>query len=392
MSDEQVRTFDIANRDQPTKTAELMLSTHVSQTLVHGDLVLRLSADWWTSEPRLELVPSSDPTRMQPLGAVDLGAMLAAAEQDQSCYSWSSWGSRMFADGNSVFLVWPAWNGSTARVAVVDVSDPSKPRVASSMDVPVDVYSYGGYYWGYWNQLMSTGEPVVQLGSQLAFLSVDVPRDEWGYPLYQPGWGSIHPASVRVLDLSNPDAPRVAGTVALPNGGGHTGLVAQDGRVLSSHWEPVDEMPGKVRFYLDRIDLGDPDAPELLEPINVPGSLVSLDSASSNLLTVDYQRETLENVTNPACYAAFNYGATFEPNDPQWWDHYDSYDQILGRCTLMHRKLRLTSLNETDASATLLGEHPLPDGAWMGRLLVADDRVFTTSDPYYTYTEGQSVT
>ncbi|MCC6526944.1 MAG: beta-propeller domain-containing protein [Polyangiaceae bacterium] len=393
MSDEQVRAFDITNRDAPEKKAELALSSHVSQTLVHGDVVARLAADWWTSEPRLELVPAADPTRIEPLGGVDLGAMLASAENDLSCYYWSSWQVRMFAHGDELYLVWPSWNGSVARVAVVDIADPAAPQVASYMDVPVDVYSYGGYYWGYARYLAAAGEPVVQLGSSLAFLSVDWPLDEWGYPVPDYTVGATHGASVRVLDLSNAAAPRVASTVALPEGGGHTGLVVHGTEVLSTHWEPVADQPGKVRFYLDRLDLASPDAPAAGAPINVPGSLVAFDLPSQNLLTVDYERETLHGVTSPVCAETFGWQGEFEPYDPEWWNHGEAWDVVLGSCTYLHRKLRLCHVDFANEDASLLDEEALPDRTSLGRWLVGDDRVFTTvDDGYWYYYDGYGST
>lgn len=383
MSDEQLRAFDIADRDAPQTVGQLMLSAHVNQVLMKGDHIVRLSADWWTSEPRLEVVHAADPSRLEPIAAVDLGEMLATAEQDDSCYHWSHWNVQLFAHQDSVFLVWPAWNESTARVAAVDMSDPTQPRLGAHLDVPVDVYSYRGYYWSYAPALISAGEPVAQVGSTLVFLSVDVPRDEWGYPDYRPTVGSSHAASLQFVDLSNVDAPRVAAQLELPPGGGHTGLVAQGSRVVLSHWEPVAEQPGKARFYLDRIDVTNPAAPFSLPPINVPGSLVTYDVPSTNMLTVDYQRESKFNVTYEECYDAFGYNAQFWPNNTSWWETGTDYYDVRGTCSMLHRTFRLVHVDELAGEATLLDEQPLPDDVYLGRLLVGDDRVFTVSNGYY---------
>jgi hypothetical protein len=288
-------------------------------------------------------------------------------------------------------VVWPSWWNTTARVAVVDLSDPSAPRLGQHIDVPVDVQSYYGYYWGYAPSLLAAGDPVAQIGSTLVFLSTDVPLDQWGYPVYTPTLGSTHDASLKVVDLSDVDAPRVSADVELPAGGGHTGLVAQGSRVLLSHWEPIPTEPGKARFYLDRVDLTVPDAPVRMAPINVPGSLVSFDPASQNLLTVDYQRIQLENVTYNQCYQAFGYNADFQPNDPDYWEAGQSWNEVLGRCTMMRRHLMLTHVDEAAASATLLDEHTLLDNLQASRLLVGDDRVFFTSTSYsYDYTGSHS--
>ncbi len=391
MSDEQIRTFDISNRDAPQKAAELLLSAQVNQVVVHGEHLVRMAADWWTSEPRLEVVTADHPTSAQPLGSVDLGPMLATAEQDDSCYYWSYWDVRLYSHDQSVFLVWPSWNHQTARVAAVDLSDPTQPRLGPHLDVAVDTHSYFGYYWSHVPALLAAGDPVAQVGSTLAFLRVDTPLDEWGYPTSIPAIGSSHGASLRVVDLSNVDEPKLAATVALPAGGGHTGLVAQGQRVLLSHWEPVPDLPGKARFYFDRIDLSNPSAPTSLPPINVPGSLVAFDSSSANLLTVDYQREILANVRQKVCYDTFGHGAQFWPHDDEWWTS-ETWETVRGQCWFMHRKLKLAHLDEINGAASLLDEHPLPDDLSTSRLLVADDRVFFTSHPsYYDDTAGSLV-
>ena len=391
MSDEQLRAFDIADRDAPAETAELPLASHVSQVTVSGDLVVRMAADWWTSEPRLEVVPASDPARIEPIGSVDLGAMLAEAEEDDSCYYWSSWDTRLYVDGDHVMIVWPSpWN-TKARVVVVDLSEPTEPRLGKHIDVPVDVRSYYGYYWGYAPSLLAAGDPVAQIGSTLVFLNTDVPLDDWGYPIHEPTLGSSHHASLKVLNLSDPDAPTVSAQLPLPSGGGHTGLVAQGSQVLLSHWEPIVNQPGKARFYLDRVDLTFPAAPALLEPINVPGSLVSFDPTSSNLLTVDYDRIHLDNVSWERCYQLFGYNAEFEPNNPDFWETGESWDQQLGRCTMMRRHLKLTHVDLAAASASLIDQDTLADNINASRLLVADDRVFFTSSSYsYDYTTSDS--
>jgi len=388
LSDEQLRTFDFSDRDEPVKNGELQLATHVSKVVVGSEFVARLAADWWTSEPRLDIVDKATPDAADPIGSVDLGAMLAAAENDDSCYGWGYWDTRLFIQGSDIYVVWPSWDGATARLAVIDASDPKAPRIASHLDVPVDVYSYyGWYYWGGSN-LVADGEPVVQIGSSLAFLQIDMPTDEYGYPEYYGDAAQTRGATVRVIDLEDAEQPRVAAPVALPVGAGHTKLVAQGSEVLLSHWEPLAEDPSKARFYLDRVDVSDPANATLLPKINVPGSLVSLDDSSGNLLTVDYARERLEHVTSTVCYDRFGYGASWWPDGyVDGEDYWDWNETSLGLCTFMHRTLRLSAVDRLAATASSLGARPLPDNLWFDRLHVGDNRVFTTSQEQYAYDE-----
>jgi hypothetical protein len=377
MSDELVRSFSLADRDNPVKVAELLLSTHVSQVLVEGAHAVRLAADWWTNEPRLEIVSAADPASDTPIGTLDLAPMLAAVEEDESCYAWSYWQVRMFAHENTVYLVWPGFQGEQARVATVDISNPASPTLLAHIDVPVDAYNYGGSYWyGYGQIVVSTGETVVQSGSKLVFEQIEYAEDEYGYPMY---WEPSvpHGGVVRVLDLANPAQPKLVGAVQLPVGVGHTGLVVDGSRVLLSHWEPIEGLPGKARFYLDRIELGGL-IPMRLPKINVPGSLVAYDAPSGNLLTVDYERRVDQVQTYQECYEQLGWTAWYEPNDPNDPDAWGGP----GTCTSFDRSFKVVEVDETAASATLLDEHTLDTKAWVSDLVVGEDRVFFTSSDY----------
>ncbi len=365
LSDEQLRSFDITDRDAPETRGQLQLSAHVSQVAISGEHVVRMSADWWTTEPRLEIVSASDPAAIEPLGALDLGAALASAEGDESCWGWSYWSARMFVHGSTVALVWPSWSGASARVVLVDVSDPTRPRAGAHLDLPMDVYNYG---WWVGRDVISNGDTIAQIGPTLAFQEL----------FAAPGQYEIAGARVRFLDISNPDAPALLPPVALPAGHGYTGLVTDGSRFLLSHWEPADDLPGKVRFYLDRIDVTLPLVPVLLEKINVPGSLVAFDRSSSNLVTVDYDRVQFPS-TLSECYAR-GYDATFDTYadvDP------DAWGEEVGLCTVLDRKLQLSHVEEGSGDVELLETLDMPVG-WLSGLHVGDDRIFFSSN-HYTY-------
>jgi hypothetical protein len=288
-------------------------------------------------------------------------------------------------------LVWPSWRGDIARVAAVDISDPTAPRLGAHLDVPVSMASYGGYYGYYSSALLASGEPIAQLGSAIAFLSVDVPADEYGYPIYGEENDTVRAASLYLIDLSDVDAPRLAANVPLPVGGGHTGLVTNGSTVMLSHWEPIPGTNGKVRFFLDQVDFANIDSPAVAPKVNVPGSLVAFDAPSQNLLTVDYLREALYGVTQSVCHDQFGYNVEFTPDDPNWWeDYYADWNTVVGTCSIVHRTFRLSNVTPNAPVATLLDEEPLPDGISLQRLLVGDVRVLTTSYPNYYYEDGSS--
>ncbi len=377
LSDEQVRTFDFSDRDNPSKTGELQLSAHVSKSVVVGEHMVRMAADWWTSEPRLELVPLSSPDQAQALGALDLGAMLAEAEDDPSCYHWSYWDVRLFALGNTVVLVWPSWDGNVARVATVDVSTPTAPALLAHVDVPVDSYSYYGWYFGS-NQLVTAGDTIALAGDKLVLAQLDWPMDEWGYA--SPWSQGPRGGKVRVLDLADPALPALSPPMPMPVGLGHTGFQVHDGHVYFSHWTPAKNKPGKVRFYVDRL-LPTSQGAVLLPPVNVPGSLVHYDAASGHVLTVDYERRSLHKITAQVCYDAHSYDAWFEYDDENCWEYGDC-SMALGSCTWFERTLKLSALDHVLHVATQLDEYELAANGWVSNVHSGDNRTFFVANEY----------
>jgi hypothetical protein len=377
LSDEQLRTFDITNRDAPTKVAELGLSSHVSRVLVSGGYAVRLAADWWSDEPRLEVVSASDPASHNPIGVLDLAPLHDQTSGGYGCY-WGFWDMRLFAQESTAYLVWST-SETTVNVATVDVSNPAAPTLLAHTTVPIEPWGFtdSGYYAS-GTVLITRGTPVAQVGSKLVFREIAWPLDEYGYPDYLAG---MHGGTLRVLDLANPSSPVVSAEVPLPDGAGYTGLVADGTRVLFSHWVPVDGMPGKVRFYFDRLDLGGA-APALLQPINVPGSHVAFDAQSGNLLTVDYVRYD-EHVDNyQACFDAYGWSAYFEPDDEYAYDG-------PGTCSTFDRLFKVAAIDEEGGSATLLDSENIDTDAWVSDIVVGDDRIFfSTYD--WDYVTGES--
>ena len=103
-----------------------------------------------------------------------------------------------------------------------------------------------------------------------------------------PAGGTSPDDAVVLYDLSDPDAPRRASRVVLPGSGWSWGLRAEAGLVWITHhrWEPADP-EGRVRYYLDRIDVADPAAPVLLPPVNVPGVFLGAAAAGTRVHTLE---------------------------------------------------------------------------------------------------------
>jgi uncharacterized secreted protein with C-terminal beta-propeller domain len=379
VSDAQVSTFDIANRDAPVQTAQLPLSTDVSHVVVAGNNVVRLANDWWTGAARLDIVPASDPGRETPIGSLDLAALDPDGQQYGWCWGWSYYGAKVFTNGNFVYLVrtnsyYYGWedgpgyptNGPTADIQVIDISNPASPTPRGKLSFPLPLW----YRW--YGGVVSGGEDVVQVNGAIVFRS-----------LTANGWdpNTIETATLEVIDLSNPDSPNRT-SVALADGYGHTALIASGHKVRTSHWSPIQGQPDKVRFYVDELDVANPAAPTL-NSINVPGSLLAYDVPSERYLTVDYQRITRTEITGKECNDLFGYNAqfTYDDNTTNW-----DWETSKGTCVGLHRTLKLVEVE--GISADVISEVEVDDKVTLSDPLAGDDRVFANAYGYYYYGDG----
>ncbi|XXY52993.1 beta-propeller domain-containing protein [Sorangium sp. So ce269] len=379
VSDEEVGTFNIDDRDAPVEVADLTLATIVQNAVATGDLVVRLSADWWTSGAQIEVVPAADPGRAEPLGKLDLAELSTGSEN--GCYGSGLTGARIFAHGQYAYLLWASYSAdwtSQTQLAVIDLRNPEAPRIASQRVLPFrgDGLSYLGYY----GNVVQAGYSVVQAGSTLV-----VRNTTDGYYYYDEGGGAGAPppseASLEIIDLSNPSSPAHR-SVALPEGAGYTGLQIDGTTVLTSHWVPLPDDPSRARFYIDRIDVADPSSPVVRAPVNVPGSLLAFDRAAGRALTMDYQTVEFEAADYTACYGVFA-RAEFRPHNQETWDG-------PGLCRGTSYTLKLVDVGAE--TARLRDESPLDDNRSISQVFVGDDRVFmyTYANYYYADDGGTS--
>ncbi|WP_437828417.1 beta-propeller domain-containing protein [Sorangium sp. So ce1153] len=380
VSDEEVGTFNIDDRDAPVEVADLTLATIVDNAVVTGDLVVRLSTDWWTSSAQVEVVPAADPGRAEPLGKLDLAELSNGAES--GCYGSGITDPHIFAHGQYAYLLWVSYSADwTAQVqlAVIDLRNPEAPRVASQGVVPFRGEN-GLSYLGYYGNVVQKVDSVVQAGSTLVVRNVSS-----GYYYYDDeggGAGAPPPseASLEIIDLSDPSSPAHR-SVALPEGAGYTGLQIDGTTVLTSHWVPLPDDPSRARFYIDRIDVADPSSPVVRAPVNVPGSLLAFDRTSGRALTMDYQTVEFEAADYVACYGTFGW-AEFLP-------HNQETREGPGLCRGTSHTLKLVDVGAETAS--LRDESPLADNRSMWEVFVGDDRVFMyTYGSYYTADDGDT--
>ncbi len=72
----------------------------------------------------------------------------------------------------------------------------------------------------------------------------------------------------------------------------NTVLVSGD-IIASSHAEALDEDASRGRYYLDRIDVSDPENPVFLELVNVPGRVAHFEADNGRLLTIQRNVEAV---------------------------------------------------------------------------------------------------
>lgn len=368
VSDEEVRTFSIANRDAPQLVTSQTLANMSNQAAQVGDVVVRLSADWWTNAARIEVVPAASPEQPDPIGQLDLSSVAGQG----SCYGWGVYGARLFANGQHVYLVWPSDAGDSMRVISVDLTDPASPSLGGELTLPLSGYDL----WGYYGPVVTAGDAIVKAGDALVFRRTD--QDYYYYDGSDPT-AQLHDAWLEVVDLRTPGQPVHSATLPLPQAAGHTPLQVEGSEVLLSHWVPLPQDSSKARFYLDRINVSNPAAPVARPPVNVPGSLLAYDASVNRMLSVDYQRFELLGIDSMTCWSTYGWDAQFEPNDPDNWEGE-------GTCTVTMRYFKLAQVQGNLASLTQTIPIEIGTGLWSP--MIGEDRVFAMAQNGGWYEDG----
>jgi hypothetical protein len=196
------------------------------------------------------------------------------------------------------------WQPPVIEAQVYDLTDPTKPRAAGRAVLPNDIQMYygywcGGWYWGAWgfygvqNNVISTTSGLVVLGQSYA--------------------NNAQTTRLVSIDLTDPDAPRVATTpvaTTTSNWWDNYGLVADPvdpkGFYLTSRTYLGDTKVGEVPFaifkdYAQRWDLAG-GVWTAGASINLPGQLTRTyaDAAGARMfLAQDYRWFWVPDTTGP---------------------------------------------------------------------------------------------
>ena len=387
VSDRNVSSFDIASRDAPVKKNEIDLSNPAYRTTELANHVAAITNDWWSGEVQLALTPKANADDAQIAGKISLASLAPVNQYYCSGPSgWTAWyDARLFANGNFVYLTVPVYTYDQSTrsgrviVAAIDVSNPAAPVIAGKSEIVLttrnDWYTYYGFWdgWGYYSyyggmygSLVGAGEGVVRIGTKLTYLEVDNEpiKIDLGNGSYS--YDVVVHRNLHVVDFANPAAPAVKAPVGLGASLGAAPLHVFGGQVLTTRWLPSSN-PNKVRFYVDRVDLGGSD-PVRLASINTPGSLVLADAASQRFVTADYSATRATATDWQSCQTALGWRA--------WFDYQTK------ACVAVDRSFALTDV--AGSSVSLRQRFALPSQNMAG-LVTAEDRVYVSRYPRYDY-------
>jgi len=262
-SDTMLQTIDASNRDAPLEKGRLDLARWVQALAVFQGKVVELSGDWYRGATELDTTDSSEPDAAPPLATFAVRAPQAV----------------MFQDGNVAWLLAHDYTSGTAWLQAVDMTAPLHPAARGRLDLATgEAPNLGGGWWGY-------GDEAVLVGHSLA-----VHRQLYGLvpcPTTGKCSGNAMPADeLLVFDLSDPDHPRQAATLSLPDSAWSWGLQAYGHFAWLTHFE-WDSRSSLGKYYLDRIDLADPANPALLAKVNVPGVLAAAAVDGTHVYTLE---------------------------------------------------------------------------------------------------------
>ncbi len=277
LSDDRVEAFDITDKDAPVSTSNLTLVRHVRRIVPVGDgVVAQLVSDWWTEDARIDILPSDDPDAGDALGSVDLNTLFdeeGDAVNRRNRHWRLYWGARIAASGDHLYLMYGRDQGGSV-LATFDISDPANPRLTGKVGVDFATpYQYNGWWGGGQN---ATNFAVI--GEALVVQSPAQWRD-----------GEQVPGTMEIISLADPDQPRPVDRVQVGDARYAQGFQSSAGVVYTSRTEEVPGGDGRVRFFIDRLDVNDGDRPRALEPVNVPGTLADISDSGDRIVTVDYR-------------------------------------------------------------------------------------------------------
>lgn len=358
MSDERLESFDIGDRDEPASKSEVDLAQIVNQLEVAGDSVVRIGSSYWGNGQGLEVTVSN----LEDLVGLEPGVTVAFDDINTYDCNGQTYLQRVLSGGNRAYFQYSKYDytsetkSDSMRVKVLDVSDPANPEVAGDADL--GFIPQGGYT--YVPGMVNNGSDSLALGSAVVFTNHTIEYNNLGFIVK-------NESTLEVVDFANANEPSRT-SIQMPASLGSTGLLESGDIIATSHFESVPDNVDAVRFYLDRVDVSDAGEPVVLDPVNIPGSLLAYDAEHERALTIDYQYVNFENVSPKQCYEE-EFG-TFLTNDPNVVD----WETSRGACTALRFTLHLVDVSGEQAA--IVDSYAVDKGVYISAAALGEDRVF----------------
>jgi hypothetical protein len=158
-----------------------------------------------------------------------------------------------------------------------------------------------------------------------------------------------------------------------PGSGSSTGALVAGDLVVSQHEEKVDDGTGRVRYFLDRLDVSDPAEPKLLPQINIPGQVVHIDGDGKKLVTLEYTYAERKGLSWEQCYRQGT----------------RAYLESEGGVCRIYRRRANALVLENDESARRVSMIELDNTKRVSESIsVSDERLFVTTREVRNYNEG----
>ena len=308
VGNQALESVDLADLDNPKPLATLELAAQVSALASVAGRVVALVVDWQSNTAQLRTLAQ---------GATDeqhFDAKLTVPE---------AYG-RLAVVGNIVWFI------GSQTLRAYDLTDPLQPKArgtwtnAGTNSLWYDLsgaVQKADKLWIVGHQSVATygdadacnapntdgastepGKPAVDAASDpatdadaLAQPDSDSKSDvDAGVPQPQCVVSWQYTTTITALDLANPDAPVLAGSVTLPDAAWAWGAQATGDTLWLTHYESAAGADGTWygKYYLDRVNIADAKTPVVASKVNVPGWIVGFAADGSHAYALDWQAKT----------------------------------------------------------------------------------------------------
>ena len=300
ISQRQIVTADISNRDNPSILADLLLAWPVQRVVVAGDYLFQIAdgSTWWDASPALRVTTISDPDAILAELPIGSGTVLDAGFRDgqvlilrgEGLRTESPWIKRpRLLAVSSLEGSAKASSNPSLSLDVYTLSDPLAPVLAGSTVVELGSES------GNWE----TSQMMFPSSGTVAVLARQSPMSWWGgwfrpRPIAIDDKMAILPATSRMPYYDSDPASAESSLAAvfqpalldakiveLPSDKivSLDSAKAADGIVVFGFGEKIDgygSAESKRSHHAGILNLLDPSAPVLSEPVTLPGRLLAV--------------------------------------------------------------------------------------------------------------------